>query len=136
VELICKILCISVYLLCHEGDVDGLFVEFSGHARRLADVAAIHKPKAGRHGRREGDAVVDEGERRRAGYVLPLRARRPACDRELVSGARGAPGGPKGPRGCTREASKALRSGGETAKSRWRANWDFWRDNLNEQIKL
>lgn len=65
--------------LGHEGDVDGLPVEFGGHLGGLGDVAAVHEPEAGRDGGGEADAVVDEGEWGGAGDVFPLCTGCPAC---------------------------------------------------------
>lgn len=112
--------------------MDGLLVELGGHARRLANVSAVHQPKAGRHGGGEGNAVVDEGERRRAGHVLPLRARRPACGRGAGQRAtRGARRGPRfwaGPprmhhaqRQAAKSAQDTMSGGGHNSQSGWRA---------------
>jgi hypothetical protein len=52
-----------------------LTVEVRGHAGHvMTGVPTVHKPKPGRDGCRERDAVVDEGEWSGARNVLPLRS--------------------------------------------------------------
>ena len=52
--------------------MNGLFVEAGCHLCGLGHVAAVHQPEPGAHGGGEVDAVIDEGERRAAGDILPL----------------------------------------------------------------
>lgn len=59
-------------LLGHEGNVNGLSVEVGSHFGRFSHVATVHKPEAGRNGGCERNAIIDEGQRCRAGDVFPL----------------------------------------------------------------
>ena len=59
-------------LLGHERYIDGFLVEGRCHFCSFSDVSAVHEPEASTDGGGEVDAVVDEGERRRTGDILPL----------------------------------------------------------------
>ena len=52
--------------------MNSLFVEGGGHLGCLGHVSAVHQPEPGADRGGEVDAVVDEGERRRTGDILPL----------------------------------------------------------------
>lgn len=49
-----------------------LTVELGGHVAGVTNVSTVHEPESGRDRGGKGDAVLDEGKRRRPRDVFPL----------------------------------------------------------------
>lgn len=65
--------------LSHEGHMDGLTIQLSGHFGGFGYIAAVHQPKPGRDGGGKADAVINKGEWRGSRHILPLRTGRTPC---------------------------------------------------------
>jgi len=64
--------CYYSSLLCHEGNMYGLSIQFCGHLCSFSYVSTIHKPKSGRYSRGKVYTIVDKCQGCWAGYIFPL----------------------------------------------------------------